>query len=117
VDCWSGNIFFVCQETQVFNSNQLKHRQGNKNVPTKKMTMLSWNIEGLKSVTEISKGIFQTYDVVVLVENFLAEEWHSNNHYAVHVLADKGTSKGRPKGGITYLLKGHLFSILSTTQD
>jgi exonuclease III len=80
---------------------------------------LTWNVEGLKAVTNlILDDLLQTYDAVIFTDTFLATEWSISNFYAVHTFAKNG-EKGRPKGGITCLMKPKLspFSILYRTDN
>jgi hypothetical protein len=77
---------------------------------------LTWNAKVLQTVTNlIPDDLLQPYDALIFKETFLAMEWSTSNFYAVHSLA-KG-EKGRPKGGITCLMKPKLspFSILYRT--
>ncbi|KAJ4451785.1 hypothetical protein ANN_03257 [Periplaneta americana] len=58
------------------------------------------------------------YDAVVLTETYLMQEWHSQNFYAIHNFATQG-SRGRPRGGISLLLKPKLtpFQTLHKTEN
>jgi hypothetical protein len=55
----------------------------------------------------IPDDLLQPYDALIFKETFLTMEWSTSNFYAVHSLVKKG-EKGRPKGGITCLMKPKL---------
>ena len=52
-------------------------------------------------------SIFDQYDIVMLTETLATKEWAASKAYTLNVLAQQGP-KGRPKGGITCLLKPKL---------
>lgn len=80
---------------------------------------LLWNIEGLRNaINMIPEDIFDEYDIVTLTETFLTTQWSTENFYAAHSYASQG-DRGRPKGGITMLIKPRLapFEILQNTKN
>ena len=68
------------------------------------ITITLWNVEGLRSVLNVSpQNIFST-DIVILVETFLTEYINIQEYYNFHRLAIQG-ERGRPSGGISCLVK------------
>ena len=50
-------------------------------------------------------NLFRPYDIVFLTETFLTTEYNiANTHYSISVMAEQG-AMGRPKGGISCLIK------------
>ncbi|KAJ4425920.1 hypothetical protein ANN_27546 [Periplaneta americana] len=79
---------------------------------------MNWNVEGLITAFQyLNPNIWADKDVIVLTETFLTKDWCSQHHYTIHSLATQGQT-GRPKGGITILLKSWLcpFHILHETE-
>lgn len=73
-----------------------------------------WNIEGLKNAMSLApKNCLDGYDMVILTETFLTEQWQYRDYYSMHILAKQG-EKGRPKGGITVLLRPWLTPVTAT---
>lgn len=85
----------------------------------KTLRTMNWNVEGLKTVTNLIPDDFLTpYDAVIFTETLLTTEWSIKDFYVVHSFATKG-EMGRPKGGITCLIKPALspFKIVYKTEN
>lgn len=81
------------------------------------LKILLWNIEGLKSAMNMAqKDFLQGYDIAILTETFLTENWQHPEFYCINLLAKQG-ERGRPMGGITALIKPELTPITTTIKQ
>lgn len=117
---WSDNTDFGMGERKERYWNNKTHSIDNTTSTHRtKIRTLLWNIEGLRNATNIlPDNFFQTYDIVCLIETMLTKDWTTNDLYTIHSLATQGHA-GRPKGGITCLLKPRLspFQVIHKTEN
>ena len=67
-----------------------------------------WNAEGLNGTLQlVPYDFFHKYDIVCLTETFLMKDWYTQGFYCINNLATQ-YNIGRPKGGITCLIKPNL---------
>mgnify|MGYP003623316537 CR=1 FL=1 len=68
------------------------------------ISVMVWNIEGLRSMKNSMPCSIFTEDIIILTETILTEEEKISSYYNYHALARQG-DKGRPSGGIACLIK------------
>ena len=75
-----------------------------------------WNIEGLKNAMNLTpQDFFQGYDIAILTETFLTENWEHPDFYDTHLKATHG-ERGRPTGGVSILIRPEQTPIKTTRQ-
>ena len=84
----------------------------NTSLDNKNTSILLWNTEGLKNALTLApENIIKNHDIVILNETFLTEDWSHEEYYCIHSFATQGNT-GRPKGGISCLIKPNLSHFL-----
>ena len=67
-----------------------------------------WKAESLNGALQlVPYDFFHKYDIVCLTETFLIKDWYTQGFYCINNLATQ-CNIGRPKGGITCLIKPKL---------
>ncbi|PSN52531.1 hypothetical protein C0J52_14317, partial [Blattella germanica] len=92
---------YLCRVSERVEVEQLDTKGSNKAF---KISVMVWNIEGLRSMKNSMPYSIFTDDIIILTETFLTEEENISSYYNYHALARQG-DKGRPSGGIACLIK------------
>lgn len=96
-------------KTQVRYADNKRARKTEENIK-----IMLWNIEGLKNaMSTVPTDFLQGYDIAILTESFLIDNWQHPDYHCTHLKAKQG-ERGRPAGGIAVLIKPELTPIIST---
>ena len=95
----------------LWNDIPRKKPTGNQTTNTRNGQLLRtvlWNTEGLNGAIQlVPYNFFHKYDIVILTETFLTSDWDTHGFYCINNPATQN-NRGRPKGGITCLIKPSL---------
>lgn len=93
------------RESHSSNEENLNPNNSKKKEKTENLKIMLWNIEGLKNAMNLTpQDFFHGYDIAILTETFLTENWEHPDFYSTHLKATHG-ERGRPKGGVSILTR------------